>query len=236
MKILTIILAVIFVTVGNCHAGYDIEKLAKAINPIYPVWKINNKETKEELGFELIFNTRNPKEIQLPNFNKILNGQSHMLLSSYGRIIPPAKNGYIVGTAVEGPTFGKIIVFGDNFQKIAELDSQKVVKIKLANLLGEDTLQIMTWEDHHYGTNTTRRVLNIYKISPSKSIVRIFSHDIVDDTSFNEIHYKIDYQSLIKKKQIIIVNEETVHKEMCSWNGETYKGEDCQQQNQGDGE
>lgn len=239
MKILTIILAVIFITVGNCHAGYDIEKLAKAVNPIYPVWKVNNRKTKEEYGFQLLFKSKHPMEIEIPNFKEVLGGPNNTLIACYGRIIPSARNGYVVGSGVFGPTSGEIIIFDDNFQKLAEIDSQRVVKIKLANLLGEDTLQIIIWEDEHYGTNTTRRVLNIYRIDASKGITRIFSHDIVDATFMpadHEIHYKVDYQSQIKKKQIIITNEDTRDKVVCSWNGETYKGKDCQQQNQGDGE
>jgi hypothetical protein len=239
MKILVIILAFTFFIPGDSHAGYDVDKLARAVNPIYPIWKINKKKGREEYGYQLIFNRHNPKEIEIPNFKKILNGQHYILLSCYGRIIPLAKNGYIVGTANEGPTPGYIILFDENLQKIDEIKSQKVVKIKLLDLLGEDTLQIITWEDHHYGTNTTRRVLNIYKIDAGKGINRIFSHDIVDATFMpgdHEIHYQIDYRSLIKKKQIIIVNEDSGRKEVYSWDGGIYKGEDCQQRNPGDAE
>lgn len=234
-----IILSLILISPGSGLANYNVDKLAEAINPLYPVWKINQKKAKEEYGFQLLFNGHNPKEIEIPNFKEVLNGQSYTLLSCYGRIIPPSKNGYIVGTAIEGPTFGKIIIFDDTFQKIAQIDSQKVVKIKLVNLLGEDALQIVTWEDHHYGTNTTRRVLNIYRIGDNKSVDRIFSHDIVDATFMpadHEIHYKIDYRSLIKKKQIIVINEVNGCKEVCTWNGVTYKGGNCQQKNPADAE
>jgi len=241
MKILGIgiIVSLLLISPVTSRAAYDLDKLAKAVNPFYPIWKINNKKTNEEYGFQLLFNRHEPKTIAIPNFKKILNGQSHTLLSAYGKIVPQAKNGYFVGAAVEGPTFGHIIIFDDKFQKVADIDSQKVVKIQLLNLLGEDTLQIMTWEDHHYGTNTTRRVLNIYRIDDNNDIKRIFSHDLVDATFMptdHEIYYKIDYKSQIKKKQIIITTEDSGIKIICSWNGEIYKGEDCQQQNRGDGE
>jgi len=239
MKILIITLAFIFVIAVNGHADYDLDKLAKAINPMYPIWKINKKKGKEAYGFQLIFNRHNPKEIEIPNFKEVLNGQSYTLLSCYGPIMSPAKKGYIVGTAVEGPTFGRILVFDDKFQRIADINAQKVVKIKLADLLGKDALQIITWEDHHYGTNTTRRVLNIYMVEAGKGIRRIFSHDIVDATFMpadHDIHYEIDYRSLLKKKQIIIVNQDTAYKEVYIWNGAAYEGENCQQPNAADAE
>jgi hypothetical protein len=236
MKILIIILSLILISVGSVHADYNVDKLAKALNPIYLVWKVNGKETKEEYGFHLIFNINNPREIEIPNFKQVLNGQSHILLSCYGRIIPPANNGYIVGTAIEGPTFGKIIIFDNNFRKLAEVDSQKVVKIKLIGLLGDDVGEIVTWEDHHYGTNTTRRVLNVYKLYPGNKIKKIFEHDLIDATFMpggphgvnKEIYYSIDYQSLMKQKKIVVINQDTGNKEVFSWDGVTYKGKDCQ--------
>lgn len=239
MKTLTMLFALIFFIATDGYAGYDIDKLANAINPIYPIWKINKKKGREEYGFQLLFNHRNPKEIEIPNFKQVLNGQSHTLLTCYGRITPPAKNGYIVGTAVEGPTFGRIIIFDDNFQKLVEVESQKVVKIKLLSLLGDDTQEIVTWEDHHYGTNTTRRVLNIYKLYPGNKIKKLFEHDLVDATFLpggphgvnKEIYYSIDYQSLMKQKKIVVTNQDTGDKELFSWDGVTYKGKerDCQQ-------
>ena len=228
-----LLLTLIFCWVSNSQAGYDVYKLADAINPFYPLWKINKDRTKEEYGFLLLFNNQNPREIEIPKFKEVLNGRSHTLLSCYGQIIPPERNGYIVGTAVEGPTFGRIIIFDDTFKKIADIDAQKVVKIKLINLLNEGALQIITWEDHHFGTNTTRRVLNIYMIYRSQAIKKIFSHDIVDATFISggkEVHYSIDYYSLIRKKQIIVINEDNGHKEVCTWNGVFYTGENCQQQ------
>lgn len=233
MKILIIIISFIFISVGIVHAGCDLDKLVEALNPSYDVWKINKKAIKEESVFHLIFNTENPREIEIPNFKKVLNGQSHMLLSCYGRIIPPAGNGYVVGTAIEGPTFGNIIIFNDNVQKLDEVESQKVVKIKLIDLLGDDIQEIVTWEDHHYGTNTTRRVLNIYKVYPGNKIKKIFEHDLVDATFMpagvdKEIYYSIDYQSLMKQKKIVVINKDTGEKETFSWNGHIYKGPDNQ--------
>jgi hypothetical protein len=233
MKIMTLLFIFFFIIATNGYAGYDIDKLAAAINPIYPISKINKKKGKEQYGYQLMFNHHNPKNIEIPNFEEILNGLHYILLSCYGRVIPAAKNGYIVGTVNEGPTPGNIIVFDENLRKIAQIESQKVVKIKLLDLLDEGTLQIITWEDHHYGTNTTRRVLNIYKIDV-KGISRIFSHDIVDATFMpddHEIYYEIDYRSLIKKRQIIILNKDTGYKEVYIWNGAIYKGEGCQQPN-----
>jgi hypothetical protein len=241
MKILLIIFSSILLNAASPKAGYDFEKLANVIDPTYPVWKINEKVVNEEIGFHLIFNNNNPSEIEIFNFKQVLNGQSHTILACYGRIISPTENGYIMGTAIEGPTLGKVIIFDDAFQKVAEIDSQKVVKIKLINLLGVDAQEIVTWEDHHYGTNTTRRVLNIYKISPDNNIKKIFEHDLVDATFMpggphgtdKEIYYSIDYQTLIKQKKIIVINQDTGDKEIFSWNGVTYKPEkdDCQQIN-----
>jgi hypothetical protein len=171
---------IILITVSVALAGQNFDKLAKALEPIFPIWKINNKTLSEKGGFHLIFNTHDSNEVEIPNFKKVLNGESFTLLSCYGRIIPRAKNGYIVGTAVEGPTFGKLTLFDDKFQRLSEIESQKVVKIKLVRLLGDDTQQIITWEDHHYGANTTRRVLNIYKVEDNGKIV--FNHDLVDAT------------------------------------------------------
>jgi hypothetical protein len=243
MNILLIIFSSILINAAIPQTGYDFEKLAKVIDTTYPVWKINEKVVNEKGSFYFIFNNKNPNEIEIINFKQALNGQSDTLLSCYGRIIPPIKNGYIVGTAIEAPTFGKVIILDDAFQKVTEIDSQKVVKIKIVNLLGMDIKEIVTWEDHHYGTNTTRRVLNIYKIYPDNNIKRIFEHDLVDATFMpggphgvsKEIYYLIDYQTLIKQKKIIVINQDTWAKEIFSWNGATYKQEnendDCQQIN-----
>lgn len=215
---------------------FDVDKLAKAINSIdsiYHVWKINGKRINEKPGFNLLFNTHNPSEFEIPKFKKVLEADDYTLLACYGRIISPAKNGYAVGTAHGNPTNGKFIIFDDNFQKIAEIDSQKVVKIKLVNLLDSDTQQIMTWEDHHYGTNTTRRVLNIYMADSPKSVKKIFEHDLIDATFSpggpngvnKEIYYRIDYQSMMKQKQIIVIREDNEDKETYTWNGAIYKSD-----------
>ncbi|MFA6103803.1 MAG: hypothetical protein WCV67_17470 [Victivallaceae bacterium] len=221
---------------ADIHACHDVDRLAKAINSIYPiyhVWEINGKRISKECGLNLLFDPGNPSEITVPKFKIVLEADSHTLLSCYGRIISPSKNGYIVGTVIGNPTNGKIIIFDNNFQKVAEIDSQKVVKIKLVNLLDADTLQIMTWEDHHHGTNTTRRVLNIYMADSNKSVKKIFEHDLIDATFSpggphgvnKEIYYRIATQSLMKKKQIIAIREDSGDKEVYNWNGVIYKSD-----------
>lgn len=235
MKTLFTAILVFLLTAGALLAGQNFDKLAMVLNPTYPIWKINNKATQEKSGFHLIFNTSDSSEIQIPSFKKVLNGESYMLLSCYGRIIPLAQYGYIVGTALEGQTFGKLVLFDDTFQRRSEIESQKVVKIMLVSLLGDETQQIITWEDHHYGTNTTRRVLNVYKVDDNGMIRNVFTHDLVDATFMpsgtdREIYYNIDYQSLIKGKQIVVTNRNNGYKEICTWNGTVYKGKNCQQE------
>lgn len=216
--------------------GFDVDKLAKAIDSIDSidhVWEINGKRINEKWGSNLLFDTHNSSEIVVPKFKKILEADNHTLLACYGRIIHPANNGYIVGTVPCPPTNGEIFIFDDNFQKVAEIDSQKVIKIKIINLLDADTLQIMTWEDQHHGTNTTKRVLNIYMTDSSKSVKRIFEHDLIDATFSSgglhdvnkEIYYRIDYQSLMKKKQIIVIREDNRDKEVYTWDGAIYKSD-----------
>jgi hypothetical protein len=232
MKKFLIILSFLFILPSFCHAEPDINKLAKGIKSIYPLWKINGKITEEEYGFELLFDVNNPQKIEIPDFETILNGQSYTLLSCYGKFLSDSKNGYIVGTAGEGPTFGTILLFNEKMQKISSIGCQKVVKINLVNLLNNDRNQIITWEDHHYGTNTTRRVLNIYQTDMENNLNLIFSHDLVDSTYIpedKEIYYSIDYQSLAVEKKIKITRKDTNQVNFCTWNGHIYEGRDCQQ-------
>lgn len=233
MKQFFIILCLLCILPSFCHAEPDIDKLAKGITSTYPLWKINGKPTEEEYGFELLFDLNNPQKIEIPDFETILNGQTYTLLSCYGKFLSDSKYGYIVGTADEGPTFGIILLFNEKMQKISSIGCQKVVKINLVNLLNSDRNQIITWEDHHYGTNTTRRVLNIYQTDKENKIYLIFSHDLVDNTRMpedKEINYSIDYQSLAVEKKIKITRNDTNQVNICTWNDHKYEGKDCLQE------
>lgn len=233
MNTLLVLLSTIVISAASPTAGDNVSNLAKALDPTYPIWKINGKIINEKGAFELIIDINNSKAIEIPNFEEVLNNQDYMLLSCYGNIIPHAIYGYVVGTANCCPSFGRIMIYDGTFQKISEIESQKVVKINLDNLLGGETRDIVTWEDHHYGTNTTRRVLNIYRIDENKTIKKIFQHDLVDATGApgdtdRVIHYRIDYHSQIRQNKIIVINEDDGSEETFTWNGAVYKGEECQ--------
>jgi len=216
------------------NRGYNFNKLAHAIDSdsCCPIWKVNENKTGKGYGYQLIFNENAADEIQIANFDSVLDGKDYLLLACYGKINPPENDGYVIGTANPPPTSGKILVYDCGFHKITEIESQKVVKITLINLLGSDVREIVSWEDHRYGTATTRRVLNIYQVRSDKKIRKIFEHDVVDarllpggSCDDKESCYEIDFRSFVKQKKIVVVNKDSGEKETYQWDGQCYRDE-----------
>lgn len=151
-----------------------------------------------------------------------------------GNILGSGLKAYAVGTAVEGPTFGHLLIFNGRFKRVAAIDCQKVVRMKLLDLLGDSSREIVTWEDHHYGTNTTRRTLVVYKVR-GKEISKVFEHDLVDQThvshgqvgSPDEPRFEIDLESM-KSEKVILVKPDRGEMSRYRWTGNKYEMT-CQQ-------
>ena len=104
-------------------------------------------------------------------------------------------------------------------------------------LLNDGVKEIVTWEDHHYGTCTTRRVLNIYKVLADGQVQKVFEHDVVDarrsgwDISegqpkpiTNDVHYVVDFDARRAEKRIVVTAETGVTKTF-AWKGTCYTEE-----------
>ena len=77
--------------------------------------------------------------------------------------------------------------------------------------------------------------MHVYRVDDTGKIRNVFTHDLVDAALMppgtnHKIYYEIDYQSLIKQKQIIVTNHDNGYKEFCTWDGTIYKGKNCQQE------
>lgn len=203
--------------------------LPSALKTYFPLRKVNDSHVNKDGVFTLLFSEENPDRIAMPKWEILLNGESYNLLACYGGILANRDSAFVIGTSIEAPTFGKLIILGQDFTFLGSSDCQKIVRMELIDVLNDGVSEIVTWEDHHYGTHTTRRELNIYKINSANKLVRIFAHDLIDATFWpggphgtnREIHYLIDFTS--KAPQQIIVTSDEGDTLMYSWSGSQFE-------------
>jgi len=172
--------------------------------------------------WDLLFSESSPEEIAIANWKEVLNGESEQLLACLGNVFANGQTGLVVGQSSEGPTFGKLLIYDRNLKLAASCDCQKVVRMKLVDLLGDGVKEIVTWEDHHYGTDTTRRVLALYKADALGRPTKVFEHNLVDQTYARELDYTIDFTSQVAQKRIIVSSDEG-KKTLYSWNAAIYE-------------
>ena len=196
-----------------------------AISSFEYLGSINGSSVGTNGGFDLRFSDSTPDNIAIEDSETILNGQSWMLLACRGNIFHDKRDGFIIATAKEGPTFGRLTVYDADMSFRGQIDCQKVVQMQLVDLLGNGTRQIITREDHHYGTCTTKRMLNVYNVATNGHPQIIFTHDLVDKTILcytNEpLIYSIDLDSQMHTKEIIVKSPNDQQTRF-KWNGHEY--------------
>jgi len=226
------VLVVLLLALSGCanvkHQSFN--KLTSVLDETYPIWKINDSLVNTNGAISIYFSETHPDEIRIPHWKKVLNGSSHGLLACHGEILAEGDPGFVVGTSVEGPTHGTLRIYDSQCRLVGSTDCQKVVRMKLVDLLNDGVKEIVTWEDHHYGTCTTRRQLNVYKIDATQQPHRVFARDLVDATFMpggpngvkRKLHYTIDIDSKAPQKQIVVTSDKG-QVWLYSWTGTEYK-------------
>jgi len=162
----------------ECVAA-DWEEIIPTIEMMYPIWQINGQIINESGGFELILAEPGVTSLTIPDAETVLNGASWTLLGMTANVTGNAQEEYLLGTSVEGPTHGQLFVFTGPSRESTSIACHKIVMMYLVDMTGDGLAEIVTYEDHHYGTSTTRRVFNIYQVRAPLVIARIFAHDVV---------------------------------------------------------
>jgi hypothetical protein len=228
-------LIVLLLAVAGCAGpqASSFSKLPAALDDMYEIAEVNGVERKtcnRELSppRDLLFSESSPEEIAIKDWEELFGGEHFFLLACRGNVFENGETGFVLGTGHFGPTWGTLSILDHNLKVVGKCDCQRVVRMKLIDLLGDGVKEIVTWEDHHSGTDTTRRVLAIYKADAHGCPTKVFEHNLVDQTyaayheSGRELDYTVDFTSQVAQRKIVVVSD-TGAKTLYSWNGTRYE-------------
>jgi hypothetical protein len=227
---------VLLLAISGCswtHAS-SFDKLAAVFDVSYVNGGERKTSNSEDGPWNMLFSESSPEELAIKNWEEVLGGDNWQLLACRGNVFENGETGFVVGQCSSGPTFGYLRIYDHNLKLTGYCDCQRVVRMKLVDLLGDGVKEIVTWEDHHYGTDTTRRVLAIYKADARGCPTMVFEHNLVDRTyeAYHEaaedkeelrveLDYSVDFTSQAAQKKIVVVSDKGV-KTLYSWNGTKY--------------
>lgn len=213
----------------NGEAGWD--DMLATVETMYPLWKLNGSILNETGLFRLILADPDSTTLEIPGAEIVLNGVSWILLGISGNVTGDGRVEYVIGTCLEGPTHGRLFVYTGPSGEPAAIPCHKVVMLELTDITGDGLSEILSLEDHHYGTNTTRRVFNIYHVPSPSEIHRVFSHDVLDLTDECGVReYTVDHRDRLDEGIILVTPVTPPAASMeYHWDGERYVLLDLQQ-------
>ena len=214
------------------HMEEDWDDMLATVETMYPLWKLNGVMVNEAGLFRMILADPDSTTLEIPGAETLLNGVTWTLLGITGNVTGDGRTEYVIGTCLEAPTYGHLFVYTGPSDEPAVIRCHKIVMLELTDITGDGLSEILSVEDNHYGTNTTRRVFNVYHLSSPSVIHRVFSHDVLDLTDQREAReYTVDYRGRLDEGIILVtpVTSPTASMEY-RWDGERYILLDLQQQ------